>query len=113
MIRTTLAAAWLGAAVIAMPAFAQADWPTKNVTLITAFAPGSGPDATLRVVAEKLGKLWGKNVIVENRPGGGGLIAMDAARRAAPRPTATRCCSWTANTCRPCRTCTSSAAPTW
>jgi tripartite-type tricarboxylate transporter receptor subunit TctC len=84
MIRTTLAAACLGAAIIATPAFAQADWPTKNVTLITAFAPGSGPDATLRVVAEKLGKLWGRNVIVENRPGGGGLIAMDAARRAAP-----------------------------
>ena len=84
MIRTTLAAAWLGAAINATPAFAQADWPTKNVTLITAFAPGSGPDATLRVVAEKLGKQWGRNVIVENRPGGGGLIAMDAARRAAP-----------------------------
>jgi tripartite-type tricarboxylate transporter receptor subunit TctC len=84
MIRTTLAAACLGAAIIATPAFAQADWPTKNVTLITDFAPGSGPDATLRVVAEKLGKLWGRNVIVENRPGGGGLIAMDAARRAAP-----------------------------
>ena len=84
MIRTTLAAAWLGAAINATPAFAQADWPTKNITLITAFAPGSGPDATLRVVAEKLGKQWGRNVIVENRPGGGGLIAMDAARRAAP-----------------------------
>jgi len=84
MIRTILAAACLGAAVTATPAFAQADWPIKNVTLITAFAPGSGPDATLRMVAEKLGKLWGRNVIVDNRPGGGGLIAMDAARRAAP-----------------------------
>jgi len=84
MIRSTLAAAWLGAAFTATPASAQADWPTKNITLITAFAPGSGPDATLRVVAEKLGKQWGRNVIVENRPGGGGLIAMDAARRAAP-----------------------------
>jgi tripartite-type tricarboxylate transporter receptor subunit TctC len=84
MIRTTLAAALLGAAFTATPAFAQADWPSKNITLITAFAPGSGPDATLRVVAEKLGKQWGRNVIVENRPGGGGLIAMDAARRAAP-----------------------------
>jgi tripartite-type tricarboxylate transporter receptor subunit TctC len=82
MIRTPLAAALLGAAFTA--AHAQADWPTKNITLITAFAPGSGPDATLRVVAEKLGKQWGKNVLVENRPGGGGLIAMEAVRRAAP-----------------------------
>ena len=63
---------------------AQADFPSKPVTLLTAFAPGSGPDATLRVVAEKLGRLWGQRVQVENRPGGGGFIAMDAARRAAP-----------------------------
>ena len=84
MIRSTLAAALFGAAFAATPAFAQADWPSKNITLITAFAPGSGPDATLRVVAERLGKQWGRNVIVENRPGGGGLIAMDAARRTAP-----------------------------
>ncbi len=66
------------------PAHAQADFPTKPVTLITAFAPGSGPDATLRLVAEKLGKLWSQRVLVDNRPGGGGFIAMDAAKRAAP-----------------------------
>jgi tripartite-type tricarboxylate transporter receptor subunit TctC len=59
-------------------------YPDKPVTLITAFAPGSGPDATLRQVAEKLGKLWGQKVIVDNRPGGAGFIAMDAAKRAAP-----------------------------
>lgn len=59
-----------------------AAWPDKPVTLITAFAPGSGPDAVLRLVAEKLGKAWNQRVLVENRPGGGGFIAMDAARRA-------------------------------
>ena len=74
------------AGLCTLPARAQtaADYPSKAVTLITAFAPGSGPDATLRVVAEKLGKLWGQPVQVENRPGGGGFIAMEAARRAAP-----------------------------
>ena len=70
--------------LIHLPAFAQADYPNKPVTLMTAFAPGSGPDATLRLVAEQLGKLWNQRVLVENRPGGGGLIAMDAAKRAAP-----------------------------
>ncbi len=59
-------------------------FPSKPVTLITAFAPGSGPDAVLRLVAEKLGKTWGQRVLVENRPGGGGFIAIDAAKRAAP-----------------------------
>ena len=85
MNRTTLFKALLSAAAL-LPAAAnaQADYPNKPVTLVTAFAPGSGPDATLRLVAEKLGKLWTQRVQVENRPGGGGFIAMDAVKRAAP-----------------------------
>ncbi|MGM9486242.1 Bug family tripartite tricarboxylate transporter substrate binding protein [Ideonella sp. YS5] len=57
-------------------------FPNKPVTLVTAFAPGSGPDAVLRLVAEKLGKRWDQRVLVENRPGGGGFIAIDATKRA-------------------------------
>lgn len=75
-----LAAGLLGTA----PAEAQSDFPQKPVTLITAFAAGSGPDATLRLVADKLGKAWNQRVQVENKPGGGGFIAMEAAKRAAP-----------------------------
>ena len=82
--RTLVASAVVSLGLIHVSAFAQADYPNKPVTLMTAFAPGSGPDATLRLVAEKLGKLWNQRVLVENRPGGGGLIAMDAAKRAAP-----------------------------
>ena len=67
-----------------MPALAQTDFPNKPVTLVTAFAPGSGPDAVLRLVAEKLGKTWNQRVLVENKPGGGGFIAMDSVKRAAP-----------------------------
>ena len=84
MNRKIFLAAALAVAFVQAPAFAQADFPSKPVTLFTAFAPGSGPDATLRLVAEKLGKLWNQRVIVENRPGGGGFIAMDAVKRAAP-----------------------------
>ncbi len=79
-----IASLCFGAALAAGPAHAQADFPNKPVTLITAFAAGSGPDATLRLVAEKLGKLWNQRVLVDNRPGGGGFIAMDAAKRTAP-----------------------------
>ncbi len=71
-------------ALFSTGAHAQADFPNKPVTLVTAFAPGSGPDATLRLVAEKLGKAWNQRVLVENKPGGGGFIAMDFAKRAAP-----------------------------
>ncbi len=88
MKRKTFLAALIGAAAAAavhLPAQAQSavDFPNKPVTLFTAFAPGSGPDATLRLVADKLGRLWSQRVTVENRPGGGGFIAMEAARRTA------------------------------
>ena len=76
---TTLFAACLA---LHAPAHAQADYPAKPVTLVTAFAPGSGPDATLRLVAEKLGKVWMQRVQVENKPGGGGFIAMNAVKSA-------------------------------
>jgi len=72
------------ASAFTLPALAQADFPNKPVTLVTAFAPGSGPDAVLRLVAEKLGKTWNQRVLVENKPGGGGFIAMDGVKRAAP-----------------------------
>lgn len=72
----------LTAAALAAPAFAQGDYPARPVTIVTAFAAGSGPDAVLRLVAEKLGKTWNQRVLVDNKPGGGGFIAIDTARRA-------------------------------
>lgn len=74
--------ALLGAAALITPAFAQGDYPARPVTIVTAFAPGSGPDAVLRLVADKLGKAWNQRVLVENKPGGGGFIAIDAVKRA-------------------------------
>ena len=66
-------------------AAAQAgDYPNKPVTLVTPFAAGSGPDAVLRLVSDKLSRLWNQRVLIDNRPGGGGFIAIDQARRAAP-----------------------------
>ena len=59
-------------------------FPSRPVTLVTAFAPGSGPDAVLRLVADKLAKRWNQRVQVDNKPGGGGFIAIEATRRAAP-----------------------------
>jgi tripartite-type tricarboxylate transporter receptor subunit TctC len=68
----------------AFGAQAQVNYPTKPVNLVTAFAAGSGPDAVLRQVADKLSKLWSQPVLITNRPGGGGFIAIEATRRAAP-----------------------------
>lgn len=76
----------LAAAALVPSALAQgaADFPTKPVTIVTPFAAGSGPDAVLRLVSDKLGKLWNQRVTIDNKPGGGGFIAIEAARRAAP-----------------------------
>ena len=60
---------------------AQAAFPGKPVTITTAFAAGSGPDAVLRQVSDKLSKLWNQPVLVNNKPGGGGFIAMDSVQR--------------------------------
>lgn len=69
-------------AAVAAPAWAT-DFPTKPVRILTPFPAGSGPEAVLRVLAEKLQRRWGKPVIVENRPGANGFIAIDAFKRGA------------------------------
>lgn len=54
------------------------DFPTKPVRIITPFPVGSGPEGVVRLLADKLSKKWGQSVIVENRPGGNGFIAIAA-----------------------------------
>ncbi len=58
-------------------------FPTKPVRIITPFPVGGGPDGVARIVAEKLGRIWNQPVVVENRPGGNGFIAIDAFKRGA------------------------------
>ena len=54
----------------------QQTYPTHTVRLILPFNPGSATDTTARLFADRLTARWGKPVIVENRPGGDGLVAM-------------------------------------
>ena len=76
---STIAAAALAPAA----SFAQ-QFPSKPVRLITSFPAGSGPDAMLRFLGERLARPWGQSVVIDNRPGGGGFIAVSEARKAAP-----------------------------
>lgn len=80
--RTILAA--FAASVVAAPAGAQATWPNRPVRLIVPLAPGGTADGTARLLADKLGALWGQQVIVENRAGAAGIIGMEAIARAEP-----------------------------
>lgn len=66
--------------LLGSPLHAQ-NFPTKPVRILTPFPVGSGPEGLLRLVAEKLSIAWGKPVVVENKPGGNGFIAIDAFKR--------------------------------
>lgn len=72
-----LAFAGLMALALAAPAQAQT-FPTRTVRITTPFPAGSGPDAALRIVAERLAKKWGQPVVIENKAGGNGFIAVSA-----------------------------------
>jgi tripartite-type tricarboxylate transporter receptor subunit TctC len=65
------------------PVQAQPAFPGKPVRILTPFPPGSGPDAALRLVAEALGRKWGQAVVVENKAGGNGFIAISTFKQAA------------------------------
>jgi tripartite-type tricarboxylate transporter receptor subunit TctC len=68
-----LAAPALGAA----PAVAQ-NWPTRNVRFIVTLGPGSGTDIGGRLLADRLAKKWNQSVVIENKPGGDGIVAISA-----------------------------------
>lgn len=65
-------------------ALAQSAYPNKPVRLIVGFPAGTGPDIVARLLGQKLSEAWGTGVIVDNKPGAGGLIAATEAARAAP-----------------------------
>jgi tripartite-type tricarboxylate transporter receptor subunit TctC len=64
--------------------WAQAAWPARPVILIVPFPPGTAPDVVARLLAERLTREWGHAVVVENRPGAGGIPGMVALTRSTP-----------------------------
>ena len=67
-------------ALLSAPAQSQ-DYPTKPIRILVPFAPGGIVDTAARVVGQKLHERWGQQVIVDNRPGGNGFIAVTAAAK--------------------------------
>jgi len=69
----------------AVSAFAQAPaFPSRAVTVVVPYSPGGLPDTVARVIGQKLGEKWGQPVVIENKPGGNGIVAADYLANKAP-----------------------------
>src|SRR5947209_380542 len=82
-LRTVAAVAGLLAALATSPGRSLAQtspqsWPQRPVKFIVPFGPGAGADIGARLLAERLPARWGKPLVIENRPGGDGLVAIQA-----------------------------------
>jgi tripartite-type tricarboxylate transporter receptor subunit TctC len=73
----------LGIALLGPAAHAQS-YPTKPITFVVPFGPGSGSDLIARIVGQRLGAVLGQSIIVENKPGANGAIAAVQVARSAP-----------------------------
>jgi tripartite-type tricarboxylate transporter receptor subunit TctC len=77
-IAAVLALALCGAAA------AQGTWPTKPIRMVVPFPPGSSPDLVARMINDKLGAALGQPVVIENKPGAGGMVGTAQVAKAAP-----------------------------
>lgn len=71
-------------ALSSAPVEAQPSWPAKPVRIVVPYPPGGASDITARLLAQKLSELWGEGVIVDNRPGANGILALEHVARQPP-----------------------------
>ena len=76
-------AALLTAATLTAPVWA-AEFPNRPVTVLIGFPPGTSTDAVARIIGEDLSKQWGQPVVIDNKPGVGGSMAVQQLKRAKP-----------------------------
>ena len=85
MDRFKVMVATLMVSILCAPTFAQAQaYPTKPIRIIVPYPPGGGIDVLSRVLGERLSQRLGQPVLVDNRPGGGTILAAEQAARATP-----------------------------
>jgi len=68
-------------ALLALPSLVHAetaDWPQRPIRFVIPFGPGAGADIGARLIQDRLQARWGKPVVIENRPGGDSMIAIQA-----------------------------------
>jgi len=80
---------WMSSLVVAVALVAAGDaaaqaYPTKSIRLVAPSTPGDAPDVIARLIAERLSVALGQQVVVENRPGAGGVVGSEIVAKAAP-----------------------------
>jgi tripartite-type tricarboxylate transporter receptor subunit TctC len=83
-VRRTIAFSLLWIGLMASPIAAQSDYPSRPVRILVPSSPGGGTDILARVLADHLSRSMGGQFFVENRPGAGQMIGIEAVARAAP-----------------------------
>jgi len=78
IIATARAVLLVALASMALSDACAQSWPQRPVKLIIPFGPGAGADIGARLFADRLGRRWGQSVVVENRPGADGVVAISA-----------------------------------
>ena len=80
----TVALAFALTCVLAASVVGAQQYPAKPVRFLVPNPPGGGTDLVARIVSQKVSERWGVNLVVDNRPGAGGIIAVEVAARSAP-----------------------------
>src|SRR5438067_2693596 len=83
MLFATLTSVWV-LSVVGVAAQTPDDFPNRPIRIIVPQAAGSGVDLQARVLAQKMGELWGQQGVVENRPGANAIVGMESAAKAQP-----------------------------
>src|SRR5262245_11399993 len=78
------AVAFAGSGMTQSVAQTAGDFPNRPIRIIVLQAPGAGTDLVARLLAQKMGELWGHQGVVENRTGANGILGVEAAARAVP-----------------------------
>lgn len=81
---TRRATAFCALALVTTPLLAQGSYPAQTVRTVLPYSAGSGPDAVMRHVGELLSRDWGQSVVVDNKPGANGWLAIGEVQRARP-----------------------------
>jgi tripartite-type tricarboxylate transporter receptor subunit TctC len=70
--------------ILCLAATSAFAFPTKPVKVVVPYAAGTGPDIFTRYLSERLARGWGQQIVVENKPGASGFIAIDGLKNAVP-----------------------------